>query len=296
MFYSHHTPNAKRKTLRAALSSGRLLTFPGAFNALSARMIENAGFDGVYFSGHGIAADLGLPDIGLTTSTEVADRSHSLARIIDIPTIADADTGFGEPLSVVRTIQSFEDAGLAGCHIEDQQNPKKCGHMDGVSVVDLDVARRRIRAAVRARRDPDFVIVARTDVRAVAGVEEVITRAHAFVDDGADVIFVEALRSEHEYATVRAAIDVPIMVNLNEFGKQSPLTRGELENLGINVAVYPVTLLRVAMGAVDRALGELRVKGHQHDLMAKMQSADQLRALLDYSAYAALDAELFAGS
>ena len=189
------TPAAeKRRLFRERLASGELLRFPGAFNPLSARLIEQKGFEGVYISGAVLSADLGLPDIGLTTLTEVAGRGQQIARMTDLPALVDADTGFGEPMNVARTIQTLEDAGLAGLHIEDQVNPKRCGHLDGKAVVDEDTAIKRIRAAVDARRDPNFLIMARTDIRAVDGLDAAIDRAKALVDAGADAIFPEAMR------------------------------------------------------------------------------------------------------
>src|SRR3982751_2710385 len=212
MLYSTITPERKRLRFHALLASGTIQQFPGAFNPLSARLIEEKGSAGVYISGAVLANDLGLPDIGLTTLTEVATRAGQIARMTDLPAIVDADTGFGEPMNVARTIQELEDAGLAGAHIEDQINPKRCGHLDGKSVVDEDTAIKRIRAAVDARRDPNFLIMARTDIRA-------IDRAKALVDAGADAIFPEAMRSLEEFAALRAALEVPILANMTEFGK-----------------------------------------------------------------------------
>ena len=185
MLYSSVTPATKRQILRERLASGELLRFPGAFNPLSAKLIQDKGFDGVYISGAVLSADLGLPDIGLTTLSEVAQRAGQIARLTDLPAIVDADTGFGEPMNVARTVQSLEDAGLAGLHIEDQVNPKRCGHLDGKAVVDSDTAIKRIRAAADARRDPNLIIMARTDIRAVDGLDAALDRAKALVDAGA---------------------------------------------------------------------------------------------------------------
>ena len=194
MLYSKVTPEQKRIRFRELLASGTIQQFPGAFNPLSARLIEEKGFAGVYISGAVLANDLGLPDIGLTTLTEVATRAGQIARMTDLPAIVDADTGFGEPMNVARTVQELENAGLAGCHIEDQFNPKRCGHLDGKNVVDLDTATKRIRAAADARRDPNFLIMARTDIRAMDGLEAAQDRAKALVDAGADAIFPEAMK------------------------------------------------------------------------------------------------------
>ena len=225
MLYSTTTPAEKRRLFRERLASGELLRFPGAFNPLSARLIEQKGFEGVYISGAVLSADLGLPDIGLTTLTEVAGRGQQIARMSELPAIIDADTGFGEPMNVARTIQTLEDAGLAGAHIEDQINPKRCGHLDGKAVVDSDTAVKRIRAAVDARRDENFLIMARTDIAAVDGLEAAKDRAKALVDAGADAIFPEAMRSLEEFAAVRDAVDVPILANMTEFGKSDLFLR-----------------------------------------------------------------------
>ncbi|BDZ64848.1 hypothetical protein GCM10025877_17860 [Agromyces mangrovi Wang et al. 2018] len=195
MLYAQTSPAEKRRRFRERLASGELLRFPGAFNPLSARLIERKGFDGVYISGAVLSADLGLPDIGLTTLTEVAGRAKQIARMTELPAIVDADTGFGEPMNVARTVQEMEDAGLAGLHIEDQVNPKRCGHLDGKQVVDEHTALQRIRAAADARRDENFLIMARTDIRAVEGFEASVDRAKALVDAGADAIFPEAMAS-----------------------------------------------------------------------------------------------------
>lgn len=295
VLHSATTPSQKRRALRTAISSGELVVLPGAFNALAARMIQAEGFPGVYVSGHMIAADLGLPDLGMTTATEVATRAGQIARMTDLPTLVDADTGFGEPLNTARTIQTLEDAGLAGCHVEDQVNPKRCGHSDGVEVVPLEIAVRRIRAAVAARRDPDFVLVARTDARSPLGLDAAIERARAFVEAGADVVFPDALASPEEFRTFRDAVDAPMLVNLNEFGRGTPPTLEEARAMGADVVIYPMTLMRAAMGAALRTLRAVRADGHQHAQMPAMQTADELYALLDYTGYTAFDDAVFSG-
>jgi len=292
MLASSIPASAKRRALRAALDRGGLTVLPGAFNVLSARLIEQAGAAGVYVSGHMIAADLGLPDIGLTTLTEVVTRAQQVARMVDVPTVVDADTGFGEPANAARTIQLLEDAGVAGCHIEDQINPKRCGHSHGVEVVDDETSVRRIRAAVAGRREADFVIIARTDARTALGVDDAIERARAFVDAGADVIFPEALRSPEEYARFRNAIDAPLMINLNEFGGRPALTQAEARNLGYQIAIYPMTLMRLAMGAAAEGLRGILSDGSQHALLHRMQTRDEMYGLLDYEGYARFDADV----
>lgn len=288
------TPSAdKRRALREGLASGNLLRFPGAINPLSARLIAEHGFEGVYVSGAVLSADLGLPDIGLTTLTEVATRAGQIARMSDLPTLVDADTGFGEPMNVARTVQSLEDAGLAGCHIEDQVNPKRCGHLEGKQVVDVATAVQRIRAAVSARRDENFLIMARTDVRATDGLDAMIDRARAYVDAGADAIFPEALRTVSEFEKVASAVGVPVLANMTEFGKSDLFTTTELAEAGVQIVIYPVTLFRLAMGAAEAGLAEIAAEGTQRGLVPQMQTRARLYELVDYASYATFDADIF---
>ena len=293
MLYSTVSPTEKRRLFRERLSSGELLRLPGAFNPLSARLIERKGFEGVYISGAVLSADLGLPDIGLTTLTEVAGRGQQIARMTDLPAIIDADTGFGEPMNVARTIQTLEDAGLAGTHIEDQVNPKRCGHLDGKAVVDADTAVKRIRAAVDARRDPNFLIMARTDIRAVEGLDAAIDRAKALVDAGADAVFPEAMRDLGEFEAMRAALDVPILANMTEFGKSDLFSTAQLQSTGVNIVIWPVSLLRIAMGAASRALDTLLDEGHLTSKLGEMQHRADLYDLLDYEQYNHFDQDVF---
>jgi methylisocitrate lyase len=247
----------------------------------------------VYVSGAVISADLGLPDIGLTTLTEVAGRAGQIARVTALPTLVDADTGFGEPMNAARTVQLLEDAGVAGIHIEDQVNPKRCGHLDGKAVVSRDAAVQRIKAAVTARRDPAFVIAARTDAAAVTGMDEAIDRAKAFADAGADLIFPEAMASETDFARFRAAIDTPILANMTEFGKSKLLGVTTLRNLGVNVVIYPVTLLRLAMHAAETGLATIATAGSQEKLLDRMQHRHDLYDLLDYESYNTFDTGIY---
>ena len=293
MLYSHTPAHEKRRLFRERLRSGELLRFPGAFNPLSARLIEQKGFEGVYISGAVLSADLGLPDIGLTTLTEVAGRGQQIARMTDLPAIIDADTGFGEPMNVARTIQTLEDAGLAGAHIEDQINPKRCGHLDGKAVVDADTAVKRIRAAADARRDENFLIMARTDIAAVDGLEAAKDRAKALVDAGADAIFPEAMRSLEEFAAIRDAVDVPILANMTEFGKSDLFSVDQLRDVGVNIVIWPVSLLRIAMGAAGRALDTLIDEGHLTSKLGEMQHRADLYDLIDYESYNHFDSGVF---
>jgi methylisocitrate lyase len=293
MLYATTPAAEKRRLLRERLDSGELLRFPGAFNPLSARLIERRGFEGVYISGAVLAADLGLPDIGLTTLTEVAGRGQQIARMTELPAIIDADTGFGEPMNVARTVQTLEDAGIAGLHIEDQVNPKRCGHLDGKSVVDEDTALKRIRAAVDARRDPNLLIMARTDIRAVEGMDAAVERAKALVDAGADAIFPEAMRDLAEFEAMARAVDVPILANMTEFGKSELFSVEQLRDAGVRIVIWPVSLLRIAMGAAGRALDTLETEGHLTSRLDEMQHRADLYDLIDYEAYATFDASVY---
>jgi methylisocitrate lyase len=291
----HATKSAaeKRKEFRAALASGKLLRMPGAFSPLVAMAIQRHGFDGVYVSGAALSADLGLPDIGLTTLSEVAARGGAIARAMDLPALIDADTGFGEPLNMARTMQTLEDAGLCGCHLEDQVNPKRCGHLDGKSLVATQAMVEKIRAAVGARRDRNFLIMARTDARASEGLEGAIARAKAYVDAGADSIFPEALADEGEFEKFRKAIKVPLLANMTEFGKSKLLTAKQLSDLGFNIVIYPVTTLRLAMKAIEDGLDTIKSDGTQESVVKKMQTRAELYELLRYEDYAKFDKDVF---
>ncbi|AVH22861.1 methylisocitrate lyase [Nocardia cyriacigeorgica] len=283
----------KRMALRAGLAADRILRLPGAFNPLVATLIQELGFEGVYVSGAVMSAELALPDIGLTTLTEVAERGQQIARVTDLPVLIDADTGFGEPMNAARTVALLEDAGLAGCHIEDQVNPKRCGHLDGKAVVDRDEMVRRLRAAVSARRDPNFVICARTDARAIEGLDAAIDRAKAYADAGADLIFTEALADAGEFAKFRAAVDVPLLANMTEFGRSELLSASMLEAIGFDAVIYPVTTLRLAMFAVEQGLREIAATGTQAGLLDAMQHRSRLYELLEYQRYNDFDSGIF---
>jgi methylisocitrate lyase len=283
----------KRAAFRAGLDSGRLQRFPGAFSPLVAKLIAEIGFDGVYVSGAVLSADLGLPDIGLTTLTEVAARGAQIAAVTDLPTLIDADTGFGEPMSAARTVTVLEDAGLAGCHLEDQVNPKRCGHLDGKAVVPTTEMVQRLRAAITARRDPNFVICARTDAAGIEGVAAAIDRARAYADAGADLIFTEALGDVAEFERFRAAVDTPLLANMTEFGKSPLLSVAQLTDIGYNVVIYPVTTLRLAMFAVEAGLHEIDSTGTQSELLDRMQRRSSLYELLRYAEYNQFDDDIF---
>jgi methylisocitrate lyase len=290
MLFSGHDAAAARATLRARLAAGETLRAVGAFSPLVARLVEDLGFDAVYVSGAVLATDLGLPDVGLTTLTEVAQRAGAIARATSLPTIVDADTGFGEPLSVARTVRELEQAGLAGCHLEDQVNPKRCGHLDGKGLVSEAEMVRKLAAAVAARRDPNFLLIARTDARGVEGLHAAIRRARAYVAAGADVVFCEAFVGLDEYRAMGAAVDVPLLANMTEFGKTPLHGVDELRGAGVGIVLYPVTTWRLALGAVERGLRTLRDEGTQASLVGEMQTRGRLYQLVDYDAYGRLDA------
>jgi methylisocitrate lyase len=283
----------KRAQFRAALESGRLQRFPGAFSPLVAKLVAEIGFDGVYVSGAVLSADLGLPDIGLTTLTEVSARGAQIAGVTDLPTLIDADTGFGEPMSAARTVTVLEDAGLAGCHLEDQENPKRCGHLDGKAVVPASEMVKRLRAAVSARRDPNFIICARTDAAGIEGLPAAIDRAKAYADAGADLIFTEALYTPADFEQFRAAVDTPLLANMTEFGKSELLTAKQLSDIGYNVVIYPVTTLRLAMQAVESGLREIADTGTQSGLLERMQHRSRLYELLRYADYNQFDSDIY---
>lgn len=295
MLFPEVSPAEKRKKFREQLKSGKLLRFPGAFSPLVAMAIErNPAFHGVYISGSVLSNDLGYPDIGLTTLTEVAHRGRQIARATKLPSFIDIDTGFGEPMSAARTIQEMIEAGLAGCHIEDQINPKRCGHLDGKGIVSQEDMLRKVRAAADSRKlDPNFVLMARTDARASEGLDKAIARAKAYVDAGADVIFPEALADEKEFEIFRKEVKVPLLANMTEFGKSKLLTTTQLENLGFNIVIYPVTTLRLAMGAVEKGLAQIAKDGTQEALLPAMQTRKELYELTRYEDYNKFDQNLF---
>jgi methylisocitrate lyase len=283
------TATQKRRDLRARLAGPDIVRMPGAFTPLSAPIIQEKGFEGVYISGAVMSNELGLPDIGLTTLSEVATRAGQISRMTDLPTLVDADTGFGEPMNVARTVQALEDAGVAALHIEDQVNPKRCGHLDGKEVVDEATAVNRIRAAVLARRDPGLVIMARTDIRGVQGMDAAVDRAKKLVDAGADALFPEAMASLEEFAAMRAAVDVPLLANMTEFGKSELFTVQQLADVGVDLVIFPVSLQRLAMGAIERGLDALAAEGSLQSQVPAMQTRARLYEVVDYAGYTAFD-------
>ncbi|MES2791213.1 MAG: methylisocitrate lyase [Planctomycetota bacterium] len=281
---------------RDSIAAGTI-AIPGAFNALTARMAERMGYQAVYQSGASLSAGLAaVPDIGLLTATEFTTQGRYLSQAVSIPVISDADTGFGEALSVERTVQQFEAAGLAGLHLEDQQMPKRCGHLNGKSLVSTHDMVTKIRAAVAARNDPAFVIIARTDARGVDGFDAAIARSQAYLAAGADMIFPEALETAEEFEAFARIVQAPLLANMTEFGKSPLLSLTELAQMGYAAALFPVTLFRVAMLAVETALDQLAVEGTQRNFVDVMQTRKRLYELLDYSDYDRRDQQYSAGA
>jgi methylisocitrate lyase len=274
--------------------AAKTIAIPGVFNALVARMAERLGFEAVYLSGGALSASLGLPDVGLVTLTEFVEHARSVAQATALPLLCDADTGFGEALNVERTVKLFESAGVAGIHVEDQQLPKRCGHLSGKSLVEPEVMVSKLRAAAAARRDPNFVVVARTDARGVTGFDEAVGRARLYLQAGADAIFPEALESAEEFAAFARAVPAPLLANVTEFGRSPILDLATLANLGYRMVLYPLTALRVALRSAERALAELRGQGHQRELLPDMLTRAELYDLLKYNDYEARDRSYFA--
>ena len=289
MLFGEKTAEAKRSGLRKELSSGKLLQMPGAHEPIIARIIEEAGFDGVYISGGAISASLALPDIGLTTLSEVTQKGRQIARVTDLPALIDLDTGFGEAINTARTIQECEELGLSGCHLEDQMSPKRCGHLDHKTLIKTNYMCQKIQAAVNSKRDPNFLIIARTDAKEVEGLKNAVERAKAYVQAGAEAIFPEALSNEKEFELFRNAVDVPLIANMTEFGKTPMYGAETLQNFGYNIAIYPVSSLRLALGAIEKAFKLLKKEGSLQGSMDMMQTRLRLYEVLQYEKYGQFD-------
>src|SRR5437660_3893908 len=281
------TKKTKAARLRELISKDALM-MPGVPNAVMARQVEKAGFDVVYVSGAGLAnATAGVPDIGLLTLTEVLQLAGYIAHAVKIPAIVDADTGFGGAENVARTIYELERAGLAGCHIEDQEFPKRCGHLSGKSIVDVEEMVGRIKAAVAARQDPDFMIIARTDARAVEDFDRAIERAGEYLAAGADAIFPEALQSADEFRDFAKEIDLPLLANMTEFGKSPLLTFEQLADFGYRMVIFPQSAFRVSMKASEQFFQALKKSSTQAEWIDRMQTRQELYDLFDYDPSAA---------
>ena len=281
-------PTSPGARLRAAWAQEPIM-IPGVWSALVARMAEQTGFQAVYLSGAALSASHAVPDIGLLTLNEFVDAARSITQATSLPLLCDADTGFGEAVNVERTVKLFEAAGVAGIHLEDQQLPKRCGHLSGKTLVPVDAMVSKLRAAVAARRDSSFVIIARTDASGVEGLDSAMSRAKEYLAAGADAIFPEALETPDEFARFARDIKAPLLANMTEFGKSPNLDFATLAGMGYRMVLFPVTALRMALKATERTLMELKAKGHQRDLLPEMLTRQELYDLLGYKEYEARD-------
>ncbi len=282
MHFTKKNKSEKRLEFVKNLQSKKLLRFPGAYNPLCAKLIAEIGFDGVYISGGVMSNDLGLPDIGLTTLDQVSYRANQISRVTDLPTIVDADTGFKD---CKKTIMTFEEKGLAGCHIEDQIAEKRCGHLDNKELISKDEMVKKIKDSVNARTDKNFLIIVRTDANTVEGIDKTLERIKSYEDAGADMIFPEAMKDEKEFEKVRKISKGYLLANMTEFGKSKLLNRSQLENLGYNLVIYPVTTQRLAMQNVELGLKSIFKDGHQNNIIDKMQTRKRLYELVEYEKY-----------
>ena len=282
MHFTKKNSSEKRLEFVKNLQSKKLLRFPGAYNPLCAKLIAEIGFDGVYISGGVMSNDLGLPDIGLTTLDQVSYRAKQISRVTDLPTIVDADTGFKD---CKKTIITFEEKGLAGCHIEDQIAEKRCGHLDNKELISKDEMVKKIQESVNARKDKNFLIIVRTDANTVEGIDKTLDRIKSYEDAGADMIFPEAMKDEKEFEKVRKISKGYLLANMTEFGKSKLLNKSQLENLGYNLVIYPVTTQRLAMQNVELGLKSIFKDGHQNNIIDKMQTRKRLYELVEYEKY-----------
>jgi len=282
MHFTKKNSSEKRKELKNKLKTKKLLKFPGAYNPLSAKLITEINFDGIYISGAVMANDLGIPDIGLTTLKEVSYRANQISRVTDLPSIVDADTGFSD---CRQTIKVFEKLGLSGCHIEDQIEQKRCGHLDNKEIIPLSEMVKKIKSAIKSRIDENFLVIARTDANTVEGIDKTIDRIKAYEDAGADLIFPEAMKNEKEFEKIRKNTKKFLLANMTEFGKSKLLSVSELENLGYNIVIYPVTTQRLAMKNVEDGLRAIMRDGHQNNIIDKMQTRKRLYELVEYEKY-----------
>ena len=282
MHFTKKNSSEKRIDLKNKLKNKKILRFPGAYNPLTAKLISEIGFDGIYISGGVMSNDLGMPDIGLTTLKEVSYRANQISRVSDLPSIVDADTGFK---NCKKTIQTFENLGLSGCDIEDQIEEKRCGHLDNKEIISTKDMTKKISDCIKSRKDKNFLIIARTDANTTEGLEKTIDRIKAYEDAGADIIFPEALKDEKEFEKIRKSSKVSLLANMTEFGKSKLLTADNLENLGYNIVIYPVTTQRLAMKNVEDGLRAIFEDGHQNNIIDKMQTRKRLYELVEYEKY-----------
>ena len=289
MHFTKKNSCEKRIELKNKLKKNKILKFPGAYNPLTSKLITEIGFEGIYISGAVMANDLGVPDIGITTLKEVSYRANQISKVTDLPSIVDADTGFGD---CKKTIETFEQLGLSGCHIEDQIDQKRCGHLDNKEIIPIDDMVKKIKTAVNSKKDKNFLVIARTDANIVEGIEKTIDRIKAYEDSGADIIFPEAMKDEKEFEKIRRNTKVNLIANMTEFGKSKLLSANELENLGYNIVIYPVTTQRLALKNVEDGLRVIMEDGHQRNIIDKMQTRKRLYELVDYEKYNTSDKKI----
>ena len=280
----------KREDFDKKLLSKKILRVPGAYNPLTAKLIEEIGYDGVYVSGGVMSNDLGYPDIGLTKLKDVSYRANQIARVTNLPTIVDANTGFK---SCEETVNTFEKLGLTGLHIEDQISQKRCGHLDNKELISKEEMVKKIKLSVKSRKEKNFKIIARTDANSIEGIDKTIVRAKSYQDAGADIIFPEALKDEKEFEKVRKNLDIYLLANMTEFGKTKILSYKQLENIGYNIVIYPITTQRLAMKSVEDGLRVIFEHGHQNNIIDKMQTRKRLYELVEYEKYNSLDENIY---
>ena len=290
MHFVEKEPGQKRIDFVNKLKSKKIIRAPGAYNPLTAKLIQEIGYDAVYVSGGVMANDLGFPDIGLTTVQDVSTRSYLISRVTDLPTIVDIDTGFK---SCKETIETFEEFGLAAVHLEDQIERKRCGHLDNKELISKEAMVKKINECVSARKDNNFKIIARSDAKSVEGMDKMIDRCKAYIDAGAEIIFPEALKDEKDFEKVRKELPCYLLANMTEFGKTKLLNYKELENLGYNIVIYPVTTQRLAMKNVEDGLRDIYSNGHQNNIISKMQTRKRLYELVEYEKYNSLDEKIY---
>ena len=290
MHFVEKKPSQKRIDLDKKLKSKNILRVPGAYNPLTAKLIEEIGYDAVYVSGGVMSNDLGYPDIGLTNLDDVSRRSNQIARVTNLPTIVDIDTGFK---SCRESIKTFENFGISAVHIEDQISQKRCGHLDNKELISKDEMVSKIKECVSARSDKNFKIIARSDANSVEGLDKMIERCKAYIDAGAEIIFPEALKDENDFQKVRKSLDCYLLANMTEFGKSKLLNYIQLQDLGYNIVIYPVSTQRLAMKSVEDGLRAIFADGHQNNIIDKMQTRKRLYDLVEYEKYNSLDEKIY---
>ena len=290
MHFVKKNTKEKRLDFVKKLKKNKILRAPGAYNPLTAKLIEEIGYDAVYVSGAVMSNDLGYPDIGLTSLKDVSNRSKQISTVTNLPTIVDIDTGFK---SCKETIKVFEKIGVVAVHIEDQVSRKRCGHLNNKELISTEKMVKKINECVKAKKDKNFKIIARSDARNVEGLEKMIDRCKSYINAGAEIIFPEALKDEKEFENVRKKLKCYLLANMTEFGKSKLLNYKKLENLGYNIVIYPVTTQRLAMKNVEDGLRAIFEDGHQNNIIDKMQTRKRLYDLVEYEKYNALDEKIY---